>query len=77
MRFLTEAFGHNYLPNGVIAKTSFTAVFQNPVQGKSPGYTVDLLEIDIFLPGQNPTTDTPVSEINIPFDGAGFRLHVE
>jgi hypothetical protein len=77
MFFLTEAFGHNYEPDGVIVKQTWEAVFDKSVQGRSPGYHIDAVTTEIFLPDQNPITDEPLQVIETPFDGRGLRLEVE
>ena len=75
--FVTEAFGHNFQPGGAILKTTWDAVFDEPVRGRSPGYTLDKTTVEIFLPGQNPITDVPVLVRETPFAGRGIRLEVE
>ena len=77
IRFLTEAFGHNYDPDGVIVKTSWEAVFDKPVQGKSPGYKAGTILAEIFLPDQNPLTDVPVLTLEFPGSEGAFRLEVD
>jgi hypothetical protein len=77
LRFATEAFGHNYQPDGVILKVSWEAVFDKPVQGRSPGYHIDTITTEVFFPVQNPITDDPVLVIETPFDKRAIRLEVE
>jgi hypothetical protein len=74
--FLTEAFGDNYLPNGVILRVTLLALFDDPVNGKSPGYTTSETEVAVFSAGQNPTTDAPFLVVEFP-DGSGTRLAAE
>ena len=75
--FATEAFGHNYGDAGFILKTTWTAIFDKPVNGVSPGYTtVGDTVVEVFLPDQNPTSDVPVSVITVPA-GRGDRLTFE
>ena len=77
IRFLTEPFGHNYLPNGVIVKSTWEAVFDEPVQGRSPAYHVGIITSKIFLPGQNPVTDEPVLVLEFPGSEGSFRVEAE
>jgi hypothetical protein len=77
IRFLTEAFGHNYLPDGVIVKSTWEAVFDKPVQGRSPGYHVDTITSEIYLPDQNPLTDEPVLVLEFPGSDGAYRIEVE
>jgi hypothetical protein len=77
IRFLTEAFGHNYEPNGVILKNSWEAVFAKPVRGKSPGYKAGTITSKIFLPDQNPITDEPVLVLEFPGGEGAIRLEVD
>jgi hypothetical protein len=77
IRFLTEAFGHNYQPDGVIVKSTWEAVFDKPVRGKSPAYHVDTITSEIFLPGQNPITDEPVLVLEFPGSEGAIRIKAE
>jgi hypothetical protein len=77
IRFLTEPFGHNYLPNGVIVKSTWEAVFDEPVQGRSPAYHVDIITSKIFLSDQNPLTDEPVLVLEFPGSEGSFRVEAE
>jgi hypothetical protein len=78
IRFLTEPFGHNYLPNGVIVKSTWEAVFDEPVQGRSPAYHVDIITSKIFLSDQNPLTDEPVLVMEFPGGSEGaIRIEAE
>ena len=74
--FATEAFGDNYLPNGVALRVTLLASFDAPVNGKSPGYTTSETEVALFSAGQNPTTDAPFLVVDFP-DGSGTRLAAE
>ena len=74
IRFLTEASGHNFVPDGVIMKNSWEAVFDKPVHGRSPGYTSGDVSSKFYLPGANPFSDEPVFELVTPFDGVAVRL---
>jgi hypothetical protein len=78
IRFSTEPFGHNYQPDGVIVKSTWEAVFDKPVQGRSPAYHVDTITSEVFLPGQNPVTDEPllVLEFQASSEGA-IRIEAE
>lgn len=75
--FLSGAFTHNFKPDGVIVKQTWEAVFDKSVQGRSPGYHIDTVKTEIFLPDQNPITDEPLQVLETPFDGRGLRLVVE
>jgi len=77
IRFLTETFGHNFKPDGIILKTTWEAVFDEPVQGRSPGMYVETIYAELFLPGQNPITDEPLRRIELPFGQRAVRLEVE
>ena len=77
VRFLTEAFGHNYQPDGVILKSTWEAVFDKPVQGRSPAYHVGITTSKIFLPDQNPLTDEPVLVLEFPGSEGSFRVEAE
>jgi hypothetical protein len=77
IRFLTEAFGHNYLPDGVIVKSIWEAVFDEPVQGRSPGFHVDTITSEIYLPDQNPLTDEPVLVLEFPGGDGAYRIEAE
>ena len=66
LSFLTEAFGHNYGDAGLIAKTTWVAIFDKPVNGVSPGYTSFDVVVEVFLPDQNPLTDDPLLEFTLP-----------
>ena len=77
IRFLTEAFGHNYQPDGVIVKSTWEAVFDKPVRGRSPAYHGDIITSEIFLPEQNPLTDDPVLVLEFAGSEGAFRLEVD
>ena len=65
LSFVTEAFGHNYHPDGFILKTVWVAVFDEPVNGVSPGYMAVNTVAEVFLPDQNPTSDDPISVLPV------------
>lgn len=76
LSFATEQLGHNYNANGFILKTKWLAIFDDPVKGVSPGYTAVNIVAEGFLPGQNPITDSPAFELQLP-DGRAERLPAE
>ncbi len=77
IRFLTEALGHNYQPDGVIIKSTWDAVFDKPVKGRGPGYQVDTITSEAFLPDQNPMTDEPVLVLEFPGSAGTIRVQAE
>jgi hypothetical protein len=77
IRFTTEPFGHNYEPGGLIMKSTWEAVFDKPVQGRCPGYTVSLVVSEFFLPGQNPLADVPLLTVETPAELVAVRMEVE
>ena len=74
--FTTEPFGHNYRPGGFIGKLVLEAVFDKPVEGKSPAFTTTNKSLEIFLPDQNPLTDDPIALLPVA-EGTWFRLPAE
>lgn len=77
MRFMTDAEGNNYRPDGLIQKITVLAVFDEPVRGQSPGYTIEMggVMVEFFRPDQNPMTDEPIGVIASTGDGSrGYRL---
>jgi hypothetical protein len=74
--FTTEVFGDNYLPNGLVIRVTLLATFDDPVAGKSPGYTTSETQIAVFSAGQNPTTEAPFLVVPLA-DGSGTRLGAE
>jgi hypothetical protein len=74
--FMTEEFGDNYNPGGLVVRISYLAVFDKTVKGLARGYEVRNLVAEAFLPTQNPNTDTPVAVIELA-GGGGFRIRAE
>ena len=73
LSFATEQFGHNFNANGYVFKTSWLAIFDDPVHGVSPGYTAVNIVVEGYLPDQNPLTDDPAFVLPLP-DGRADRL---
>jgi hypothetical protein len=63
--FLTEQFGDNYDPNGMIVKVKYRARFERKVNGVSPGYTTYNGVAQVFTADQNPLSDTPVAVVEL------------
>jgi hypothetical protein len=76
LSFTTELFGHNFNPNGFIFKTKWLAIYDDAVNGVSPGYTAVNIVVELFLPGQNPIIEAPIQIVPIP-DSRAQRLTVE
>ena len=72
VRFQTQPDSHDF---GLTARYSYTAVFDESVQGKSPGYSADTIRVEWWLPGGNPVTDDPLVDIEVPcINCRGHRL---
>lgn len=76
LSFVTEAFGHRYGPDGLILKTKWLAIFDDPVKGISPSYTAVNVVVEVFSPDQNPTSDEPVIVVPLP-NSRAYRLKAE
>jgi len=66
-----------YAEDGLIVKVSFRAIFEANKNGVSPGYEGRDLVAEVFLPSQNPNTDTPVSIVELGSNGGGYRMVAE
>jgi hypothetical protein len=77
LSFATEIAGHDYDPDGFIIKSTWLAIYDDKVNGVSPGYNVvgDIL-VEIFSPSQNPTSDEPIVVITL-LSGRADRLNLE
>jgi hypothetical protein len=77
LSFATEIAGYNYDPDGFIIKSTWLAIYDDKVNGVSPGYNVvgDIL-VEIFSPSQNPTSDEPIVVITL-LSGRADRLNLE
>ena len=71
--FFTEQFGDNYNPGGFVVNVQYLAVFDDPIKGVSPGYTSYNGVAELFLPNQNPNTDTPVLVVPLT-DSTAYRM---
>jgi hypothetical protein len=76
LSFATEPTGHNYLPGGLTFKTKWRAIFDEAVNGVSPGYLAVDIVAEVFLPGQNPISDEPFAVVPVQ-DARSYRLTVE
>ena len=76
LNFATEIAGHDYIPAGFTLKTSWTAVYDAPVEGLSPGYTATEVMVEAFLVGTNPITDGSVAVLALP-DSRAERLNAQ
>jgi hypothetical protein len=76
LNFATEIAGHNYISDGFTLKTSWTAVYDAPVNGSSPGYTATEVTVEGFAVGANPITGESVFVLSLP-DTRADRLYVQ
>jgi hypothetical protein len=74
--FLTEQYGDEYKPSGLIVKVRFLAEFDDPVNGKFPGYRSFNGVAEAFLTTQNPTSDEPYAVTELP-DSRWYRIVAE
>jgi hypothetical protein len=78
LAFLTAQYSHDYVPDGIIEKISWTMKFDREVNGVFPSYTAKNILFEIFLQGQNPTIDEPVGVLPIIDVGLkGYRLQAK
>jgi hypothetical protein len=63
-----------YGEDGLVVKITFRAIFEANKNGVSPGYDSRDLVAEVFLPTQNPNTDTPVSIVELGDNGGGYRM---
>ena len=66
-----------YGQDGLIVKVTYLAIFEANKKGVSPGYDSRDLVAEVFLPTQNPNTDTPVSIVELGDNGGGYRMVAE
>ena len=66
-----------YGQDGLIVKVTYRAIFEANKKGVSPGYDSRDLVAEIFVPTQNPNTDTPVSIVELGDTGGGYRMVAE
>ncbi len=77
IRFITDTLGSEYQPDGLIQKSTFVAVFDEPVRGQSLAFTVDGFLIEFFESDQNPITDEPTGVVAATTGYRAYRLEVE
>ena len=66
-----------YGEDGLVVKVTYRAIFEGNKNGVSPGYDTRDLVAEVFLPTQNPNTDTPVSIVELGDSGSGYRMLAE